>query len=150
MGCATGLRYPRHPKVTAHQHLRGRTTTAPFRAVRAARRPDECHGFPPGPYTTTRRLVPCAHSSSRIRCITAEVTTHRHGRVHRPRALLHRWPLTQWQNPFRTGEGRTALESVLHYARWIADHLENPNLSFGQRFSKRQGAIVILLEPSRL
>ena len=27
----------------------------------------------------------------------------------------------QWQNPFKAGEGRTALESVLHYARWIAD-----------------------------
>ena len=52
MGCATGLRYPSHPKTTAHYHLRGRTTTAPFRAVRAARRPDVCHGFPPEPYTT--------------------------------------------------------------------------------------------------
>ena len=38
-----------------------------------------------------------------------------------PGHFSHRWPLTQWQNPFRAGEGRTALESVLHYARWIAD-----------------------------
>ena len=38
-----------------------------------------------------------------------------------PGHFSHRWPLTQWQNPFRIGEGRTAIESVLHYARWIAD-----------------------------
>ena len=38
-----------------------------------------------------------------------------------PGHFSHRWSLTQWQNPFRAGEGRTALESVLHYARWIAD-----------------------------
>ena len=38
-----------------------------------------------------------------------------------PGHFSHRWPLTQWQNPFKAGEGRTALESVLHYARWIAD-----------------------------
>ena len=34
-----------------------------------------------------------------------------------PGHFSHRWPLTQWQNPFRTGEGRTAIESVLHYAQ---------------------------------
>ena len=35
-----------------------------------------------------------------------------------PGHFSHRWPLSQWQNPFRAGEGRTSSESVLQYARW--------------------------------
>ena len=38
-----------------------------------------------------------------------------------PGHFSHRWPLSQWQNPFRVGEGRTSSESVLQFARWIHD-----------------------------
>ena len=38
-----------------------------------------------------------------------------------PGHFSHRWPLSQWQNPFRAGEGRTSSESVLQFARWIHD-----------------------------
>ena len=38
-----------------------------------------------------------------------------------PGHFSHRWPLSQWQNPFRAGECRTSSESVLQFARWIHD-----------------------------
>ena len=121
MGCTTGLWYPRHPKVTAHHHLRDVRPLLHFEPSELREDLMNVMGFHLG-------LTPPREDSSHVptRQVAFDVLQLRSQLTDMdvyigPGHFSHRWPLTQWQNPFRTGEGRTALESVLHYARWIAD-----------------------------
>ena len=72
------------------------------------------HGLPLGPIPSACGLLLCSREVGGQRCQVNEIYIG-------PGRFSHRWPLSQWQNPFKAGEGRTSSESVLQYTRWIHD-----------------------------